>query len=133
MYPYPPYCPPYNVYPPLPPPPPPPPPPLPPMALLIARHFGPYGNGPVSPAGLHFLNCVAPRYVPCPPPYFMPPPPPPPAILPPPEPWHLARSYRVRYTHESPPGHVRGYDYDHVPRPRHRKLKRVRFHGADAS
>ncbi|KAI1208652.1 uncharacterized protein F4807DRAFT_430566 [Annulohypoxylon truncatum] len=62
------------------------PPVQPPLAYVLANHFGPYGKGPVSAAGMQFLNCVAPNLRPLPQPYtpygmpygYIPPPPPPP-------------------------------------------------------
>ncbi|KAI0007562.1 hypothetical protein F4779DRAFT_591327 [Xylariaceae sp. FL0662B] len=39
-------------------------------ASILARHFGPFGTGPLSPAAVQFMNAVAPGFTP----YRQPPP-----------------------------------------------------------
>ncbi|KAI0888509.1 uncharacterized protein GGS22DRAFT_156055 [Annulohypoxylon maeteangense] len=69
------------------------PPAQPPLAYVLASHFGPYGLGPVSAAGMQFLSYTAPNLRPLPQPfipqgvpygYQLPPPPQPPPPPPPP-------------------------------------------------
>ncbi|KAI1408693.1 hypothetical protein F5Y13DRAFT_172109 [Hypoxylon sp. FL1857] len=102
------------------------PPPQPPLASVLSHHFGPYGTGPVSPAGMHFLNVVAPGLTPNPRPAIMPPPPKP-LPYPPqhhdyqrgPQLWKDPRkcncSCHYRSNYHRP---YYGYSYHYGPRPR---------------
>ncbi|KAI1077947.1 hypothetical protein F5B20DRAFT_592377 [Whalleya microplaca] len=91
-------------------------------ASILARHFGPYGMGPLTREAVQFMNTVAPGFT------FQrrPPPPAPPAIRPrSPRPYS---SQGHRRTHSSRPvqhphghghGHGRGYGYRPVYYPPH--------------
>ncbi|KAI0836530.1 hypothetical protein F5Y06DRAFT_105232 [Hypoxylon sp. FL0890] len=102
------------------------PPPQPPLAFVLTHHFGPYGTGPVSPAGMRFLNAVAPGLTSNPRPAIMPPPPRPLAYHPQdhdyqqdarrweyPHKCNCSCHYRLDYYHP----HY-GYSYNYGPRPR---------------
>ncbi|OTA56600.1 hypothetical protein K449DRAFT_387335 [Hypoxylon sp. EC38] len=45
------------------------------LPSVLSHHFGPYGTGPVSLEGMHFLNAVYPGLTSNPRPAIMPPPP----------------------------------------------------------
>ncbi|KAI2466304.1 hypothetical protein F4781DRAFT_357850 [Annulohypoxylon bovei var. microspora] len=121
MYQYPPFYPGNNgyYYPPI----------QPPLAYVLANHFGPHGNGPVSVLGMHFLSVAAPNLRPQPPynmpppqyiPYIYQPPPPPPPPLMPHRHGHGPHVHINPYRHECcggycTPGYPRGQKH-HGPR-----------------
>ncbi|KAI1775974.1 hypothetical protein F4818DRAFT_415629 [Hypoxylon cercidicola] len=89
---------------------------------VLARHFGPYGTGPFSPAALQFINSIAgPGFIPGP--QQFPSPIPPPHVYQPHHyafpPWTCQPQYGYGYWPRHP-----GHGYHSKPKIHHRKASK---------